>query len=63
MHELDLCIEWIITRDTKSDTSLFGGFYLLKSEKLVSTLPQLLILYHYNSQENKVTLIAVKEVK
>ena len=61
MHELDLCIEWILERNPKIGTNLFDGFYLLKSEKLIKSIPPLLILYRHVPSKGEIILIAVKK--
>ena len=63
MHEFDQAIEWGLERNPKQFYNICEDFYLWKTERLVSEIPQLRILYRYVESEKTVYFVAVDEIK
>jgi hypothetical protein len=62
LHELDVAIEWALSRDPERFYQIAEGYFLWKFDDVIPGLPQIEILYKYDPEENIVYLIRAKLV-
>lgn len=63
MHEFDLAVEWAISHNPKQFPNICEDYYIWKTERIITGVPQLIIIYQYIESENKVIFVSVCEVK
>jgi hypothetical protein len=61
MDELDEAIEWALARKPDAFFNIFEDFYVWKTERLISDIPQLRILYRWDKPDT-VILISVEVI-
>ncbi|EEF61659.1 hypothetical protein [Pedosphaera parvula] len=62
MDELDMAIEWGLSRNPKHFYNISKDFYVWKTERLVAGIPQLIIVYRFVEIINQIILISVSEI-
>jgi hypothetical protein len=63
MHEFDLAIEWAISHNPKQFPNICDDYYIWKTERVISDIPQIVIIYQYIESESKVVFVAAVELK
>ena len=63
MDEFDLAIEWAISHNPKQFPNICEDYYIWKTERVIISLPQLIIIYQFIESESKVIFISALEIK
>ena len=62
LHELDLAIEWALSRDPERFYRVEPDYFLWKLDDVIRGLPQIEILYRYDRDAGIVYLIRARQV-